>query len=48
MQELAQLTQGYSGSDLFELCAQAAVIPVHEFVEAIDRCGTAGPERKSY
>lgn len=36
MQVLARQTPGYSGSDLFELCAQAAVIPVHEFVEALD------------
>lgn len=36
LQVLARQTPGYSGSDLFELCAQAAVISVHEFVKASD------------
>ena len=36
VQKLARQTDRFSGSDLFELCAQAAVIPVHEFVNATE------------
>lgn len=28
--ELARRTEGFSGSDLNELCSQAATMPVHE------------------
>lgn len=34
LQEVAAATEGYSGADLMEMCSQAAVIPVQEFIEA--------------
>ena len=33
--EIAAATRGFSGSDLHELCAAAAVIPVHEFMSSL-------------
>jgi len=34
LNEMAQLTQGYSGSDLMELCRCAALIPVREHLQS--------------
>ena len=34
MDALAQLTDGFSGSDLKELCRNAAMVPVREFVRS--------------
>ena len=33
LQRIAELTNGYSGSDLMELCKLAASIPIHEFMD---------------
>ncbi|CAI5530096.1 unnamed protein product [Closterium sp. Naga37s-1] len=33
LQEVASLCAGYSGSDLTELCKQAAYLPLHDFLE---------------
>ncbi|CAI5478001.1 unnamed protein product [Closterium sp. Yama58-4] len=33
LQEIASLCAGYSGSDLTELCKQAAYLPLHDFLE---------------
>lgn len=35
LRDLAKRTKGYSGSDLGEVCSQAAGIPVHEYIEAL-------------
>ena len=35
---LAQRTEGYSGSDLHDLCALAAQQPIYRFMEQEDRC----------
>lgn len=32
LREIAERTEGFSGSDLKELCSQAAAIPVHEYL----------------
>lgn len=37
--EIAAATHGFSGSDLHELCAAAAAIPVHEFVSSSRNAG---------
>lgn len=37
LRDIAARTDGYSGSDLSELCSQAAAIPVHEYIAAADR-----------
>eukprot|EP00887_Chlorella_sp_A99_P005614 scaffold1.g5614.t1 len=42
LRHLAATTEGYSGSDLNELCSQAAVIPIHEALQR-SRGGAAGP-----
>ena len=34
---LAERTEGFSGSDLNELCSQAATMPVHEALEERER-----------
>ena len=34
MDALAQLTDGFSGSDLKELCRDAVMVPVREFLKA--------------
>ncbi|KAF8627417.1 hypothetical protein AX17_006232 [Amanita inopinata Kibby_2008] len=34
MEQLAELTEGFSGSDLKELCRNAAMVPVREFVRS--------------
>ena len=33
LQRIAEQTNGYSGSDLMELCKLAASIPIHEFMD---------------
>lgn len=35
LQRIAQQTVGYSGSDLMELCKQAACRPVHEYMDTV-------------
>lgn len=35
---LAERTEGYSGSDLHDLCALAAQQPIHRFMEQEDLC----------
>lgn len=37
LRDIAIRTEGYSGSDLSELCSQAAAIPVHEYIAAVER-----------
>ncbi|KAG7672074.1 putative Outer mitochondrial transmembrane helix translocase [Nannochloris sp. 'desiccata'] len=37
LRDIATRTDGYSGSDLSELCSQAAAIPVHEYIAAMER-----------
>jgi SpoVK/Ycf46/Vps4 family AAA+-type ATPase len=37
LRDIAERTDGYSGSDLGELCSQAAAIPVHEYIAALER-----------
>jgi hypothetical protein len=37
LRDIAERTEGYSGSDLAELCSQAAAIPVHEYIGAMER-----------
>ena len=37
--KLADRTEGFSGSDLYELAAEAASLPLHEFSEAAIRRG---------
>lgn len=34
LQRVAELTEGCTGSDLFEICSQAAAIPLHEHLQA--------------
>lgn len=34
LERVAELTEGCTGSDLFEICSQAASIPLHEHLEA--------------
>lgn len=44
MNELVQRTAGCSGSDLKELCRNAAMIPIREYVRSVQRsesCGVA-------
>lgn len=36
LRDIAARTEGYSGSDLNELCSQAAAIPVHEYIASVD------------
>ena len=40
---LAERTEGYSGSDLHDLCALAAQQPIHRFMEQEDWCAHPGP-----
>ena len=35
---LAERTEGYSGSDLHDLCALAAQQPIHRFMEQEESC----------
>ena len=35
---LAERTEGYSGSDLHDLCALAAQQPIHRFIEREESC----------
>ena len=35
---LAERTEGYSGSDLHDLCALAAQQPIHRFMEQAESC----------
>ncbi len=37
LRDIAIRTDGYSGSDLSELCSQAAAIPVHEYIAAMEK-----------
>lgn len=37
LRDIAERTQGFSGSDLAELCSQAAAIPVHEYIGAVEK-----------
>lgn len=36
VRDIAERTEGFSGSDLSELCSQAAAIPVHEYIGALE------------
>ena len=44
LRDIAERTQGFSGSDLAELCSQAAAIPVHEYIAAMEKESDATPE----
>lgn len=51
LRDIAERTDGFSGSDLKEMCSQAAAIPVHEFLSALpddqsmkDRALVSGPD----
>ena len=37
LRDIAARTEGYSGSDLSELCSQAAAIPVHEYIASVEQ-----------
>ncbi|VAI84396.1 unnamed protein product [Triticum turgidum subsp. durum] len=45
--ELANATEGYSGSDLKNLCVAAAYRPVHELLEEEKKVGAAGSAKTS-
>lgn len=36
MKELALLSEGFSGSDLKEMCRNAAMVPVREYMRSAD------------
>ena len=36
LRAVAKRARGFAGSDLFELCSQAAAVPVHEYMAALD------------
>ncbi len=42
LQSIAERTEGYSGSDLQELCSVAAGIPVHEALQDIAAASSSG------
>lgn len=46
LRDIAERTEGFSGSDLKEMCSQAAAIPVHEFLSSLpdDEALASGPE----
>lgn len=46
LRDIAIRTEGYSGSDLSELCSQAAAIPVHEYIAAMERYETERGEKQ--
>mgnify|MGYP006392547749 CR=1 FL=1 len=46
MSELVQRTAGLSGSDLKELCRNAAMIPIREYVRTIQPLNTDGDASK--
>jgi len=40
LNEIARLTEGYSGADMRQLCAEAAMMPVRELYDRIDNVAT--------
>jgi SpoVK/Ycf46/Vps4 family AAA+-type ATPase len=40
--EIAAATEGYSGSDLQDLCKQAALLPIHDLLEEEDSAAASG------
>ena len=40
--EIAAATEGYSGSDLQDLCKQAALLPIHDLLEEEDAAAASG------
>jgi ATPase family AAA domain-containing protein 1 len=42
LRRIAAAARGFAGSDLFELCSQAAAVPVHEYMAACDEAAYGG------
>jgi ATPase family AAA domain-containing protein 1 len=45
LRSVARAAHGFAGSDLFELCSQAAAVPVHEYMAACDEAAYDGNGR---
>ena len=44
LRDIAEKTEGFSGSDLKEMCSQAAAIPVHKFLSEAQASAANGPQ----